>query len=365
MSTLVSVIIPTYNRMRLLPRAIDSALSQTWSNLEVVVVDDGSTDGTERMVRGRYGADSRVRYFRQANAGVCAARNRALSAALGDYIAFLDSDDEWKHWKIELQLKCLDWAADVGMVWTDMEAVGPSGNVTAPRHLKSMYSAWRWFTEESLFERHRAFTAADLGIAEAPGGVFHVGDVFGPMVMGNLAHTSTVLLTRARLQKVGGFDPSFGRAAEDHDFHLRTCREGPVGFIDVPTIRYQTGLPDRLTALRDQFPINFLRTLERSMAQDRERIRLPYWLIKTARAQAHGWLGECLLDRGDRRQARQHLLASLRLRPQQPRIAAQFVLSCAPAPVDRAARAVWRRARRSVQESAPRGQMHDAEVPRD
>ena len=67
------------------------------------------------------------------------------------------------------------------------------------------------------------------------------------MIMGNLVHTSTVLIRRERLEKVRGFNEELRISGEDYDFHLRTCREGPVGFIDLATIRYQTGMPDRLT----------------------------------------------------------------------------------------------------------------------
>ena len=99
----VSVIIPTYNRAHLLPRALESVLAQTFEDLEVLVVDDGSTDGTEAVVTGY---DDRVRYLRQPqNAGVSAARNRGLREARGEFVAFLDSDDEWFPEKLARQVE--------------------------------------------------------------------------------------------------------------------------------------------------------------------------------------------------------------------------------------------------------------------
>ena len=93
---LVSVITPTFNRAYCLGRAIDSALGQTHQPVEVVVADDGSTDGTGDMIARVYGKDPRVRYVFQENRGVSAARNLGLATVRGDFVAFLDSDDVWK-----------------------------------------------------------------------------------------------------------------------------------------------------------------------------------------------------------------------------------------------------------------------------
>jgi glycosyltransferase involved in cell wall biosynthesis len=97
----VTVLIPTYNRAYCLARAIDSALAQSYPHLEVLIVDDGSTDSTRKLVEGTYGGDRRVRYLYQPNGGVSSARNHGLRQARGDYVAFLDSDDVWKPWKLQ------------------------------------------------------------------------------------------------------------------------------------------------------------------------------------------------------------------------------------------------------------------------
>ena len=100
----VSVLIPTYNRARFLPDAIRSVLEQTFQDFELIVVDDGSTDGTEELVR-RF---PRARYVRQEHAGISAARNRALVEAKGRLVAWLDSDDMWHREKLEKQVAYLD-----------------------------------------------------------------------------------------------------------------------------------------------------------------------------------------------------------------------------------------------------------------
>ena len=102
-------------------RAIDSALAQTRRVDEIVVVDDGSTDGTEAVLRERYG--DRIRYVHQANAGVSAARNHGMAIAQGRYFALLDSDDEWLPEKTARQVEWMQAHPDFGMVLCDVERV--------------------------------------------------------------------------------------------------------------------------------------------------------------------------------------------------------------------------------------------------
>lgn len=105
---MISVVIPTYNRKELLIRAVTSVLDQTWKDLEVVVVDDASTDGTEAFLRAHV-TDPRVRYLRQERQqGACAARNRGVEQARGEWIAFQDSDDTWRPEKLAVQMAQLE-----------------------------------------------------------------------------------------------------------------------------------------------------------------------------------------------------------------------------------------------------------------
>ncbi|MBA7689290.1 Undecaprenyl-phosphate 4-deoxy-4-formamido-L-arabinose transferase [subsurface metagenome] len=116
----VSVIIPTYNRAHLVSRAIESVLNQTYQDFEIIVVDDGSTDDTEEIVRSF--KNERIRYIRhEKNKGAAAARNTGIKVAKGEYIAFQDSDDEWLPEKLEKQMKVFENVPqEVGVVYTDM-----------------------------------------------------------------------------------------------------------------------------------------------------------------------------------------------------------------------------------------------------
>src|ERR1700722_8506374 len=102
----VSVVIPTYNRAATVPRAIESVLAQTVTDLEVIVVDDGSSDDTGKVLREMFG--DRIRYYSQANQGASVARNKGVEEARGEWIAFLDSDDLWEKEKLEWQLKAVE-----------------------------------------------------------------------------------------------------------------------------------------------------------------------------------------------------------------------------------------------------------------
>jgi glycosyltransferase involved in cell wall biosynthesis len=293
-----------------------------------------------------------VRYVRQEKSGTNIARNHGLRLARGELIALLDSDDAFLPWKLEMQVACLDAVPEAGMIWTDMEAVDAENRVE-PRYLRKMYSNYQRFTTEGMFKESRPL--ADVVPEHLKGEVgsakLYWGDIFGPMALGNLVHTSTSVMRRERLEKVRGFDESLVRAGVDFDYHLRTCREGPVAYADVMTIRYRIGMADAMThpSRRVKMAENFLRTITPVLTRDRHRLGLPDAMIEDVLAEAEGFLGEALIDADEHGAARPHLLKSLRLRPKNPRNIRLLVLSLLPIaskePLRRAFRALRARAR--------------------
>jgi len=332
-SPLVSVVVPTYNRARVVNHTIESALGQTYESVEVVLVDDGSTDGTPEQIARDWGDDGRVRYFRKANGGPASARNAGFAQARGQYIALLDSDDTWEPWKLSLQIRCMERHPELGMTWTDMAMIDPQGHVVDPAYLRHMYDAYRWFTDAQLFPRSHALVEVAPDLASVVGDArLRIGEIFSNMIMGNLVHTSTVVLRRERLERVKGFDESLRYSGEDYDFHLRTCREGAVGLLDLPAIRYQQGMPDRLTGKKYRIHMaeNMLRTIEPIIARDRKDIHLPEHMIRRKLAEAHAWVAFERLELGEAVAARRHYLESLRHWPWQPRLAKPLTFAAMP-----------------------------------
>lgn len=335
---LVSVIVPTYNRAYCLTKSIDSALAQTYQNIEVIIIDDGSSDNTRELIENTYAGEPRVRYVYQQNGGVAVARNHGIRLSRGEFMALLDSDDIWKPWKTEVQVQVLRELLEVGMTWTNMEAVDPNGQLIAPRFLRTMYSTYQWFpTVDSLFTSVYMLPRelADR-VGENHPGQIHVGDIFSPMMMGNLVHTSTVMIRRTRLAQVGYFPENLRNAGEDYDFHLRTCHAGPVAFVEVSSIYYRVGWHDQITVkdFNFFFARGYLKSVRGYLLSDPDRIQLSSSMMQALMAQAHEWVGGALFRLGKRRLARRFLVCSLEYQFWQPRAYLTLFRASVPRKID-------------------------------
>ena len=333
------------------------------------MIDDGSKDDTPRLVRQRYKDAPRIRYVTQENRGVAAARNRALDMAQGEYIAFLDSDDYWEPWKLRAQLACFAHCPEVGVVWTDMQAVEPGGAVMFPRYLRKMYSAYRYYPEETLFRAKYRLADIAPDLFHAPSGeltaearkslqdvAFYTGTIFPQMVRGNLVHTSTVLMRRERVRQTGRFDLSFHNIGEDYDYHLRASRLGPVGYLDTASVCYQVQAEDQLThsSLHLGAARNFLIVAERELRNVETRRALGEDVAMQTLAEAHAWIGQELLMRGDTKGARQHLRQALEFDAACPDARRNLAVAALPSSVYVAARGFYRRVRYGQNSSAPK-----------
>ena len=193
----VSVVIPTYNRSALLGEAVESVLAQTYSNLEVVIVDDGSTDGTSEVVRRSFGDHPRIRYFYQENGGVVSAKNAGIRRARGELVGLLDDDDIWYPEKLEQQIELLNANPDAGMCFSDMLITDGGEN------------------------NSRFFEGARFN------GVVSIEH----LVQSNFIPASTVLIRRTCLESVGLFDASVP-IAEDFELSIRIVATHPVVYVD-------------------------------------------------------------------------------------------------------------------------------------
>jgi glycosyltransferase involved in cell wall biosynthesis len=195
---LVSVVITAYNYGHFVTEAVDSALAQTYRNVEVLVIDDGSTDDTRQRLQP-YG--DRIRYHYQENQGLSAARNTGIRLARGEFIAPLDADDLWHPRKLEVQMRVFERRPEVGLV--------------AARQREDYPSSW-CATDDAP---RQEITLEDL----------LVNSCFGP---------STVVLRRDCLGDATPFDPAL-RSVQDRDLWIRIAAGHPIVRIELPLVYYR------------------------------------------------------------------------------------------------------------------------------
>ncbi len=226
----VSAIIPTYNRCELVQRAIDSVLVQTCPVDEIIVIDDGSTDGTGEALHARYG--DRIRYLWQTNAGVSAARNAGMTIATGRYFALLDSDDYWRPEKTARQQAWLDAHPDFGMVLCDVVRVDAACRPYDVFHRREVLREDGWALRWLLLNP-------------------------------SLVPAST-MFRREVFETCGGFDPAL-RTAEDLDFHLRIARRWQIGVIEEPLVEAMRGHEGGLSGGGTTYD-DYVKVVERAVA---------------------------------------------------------------------------------------------------
>jgi glycosyltransferase involved in cell wall biosynthesis len=347
----VSVIVPTYNRAARVVRAVESVLAQSYARCHAVVVDDGSTDGTAEVLAARFGANPRVRRLSQPNRGPAAARNLALAELDAEYVAFLDSDDVWRPWKLEVQIACLERlrGEGVGLIWGDMDIVDEGGVLRVADANRQVYGAYRLCRLNEGFSGslvlHRLGRSWSEGAPDLDTKVWW-GDVYGWMARGNLCPTPSVVLTRERAAATGPFDETM-QTGEDYDYFLRASASGPCAFLDAAVFSCRRGGGDQLTTPAHEVVIaqNALRSFEGVLASEGSKPDLTPAAIRDRRAYLHAWIGGQLLARRDNRGARRHLASSLQHRPLQPRLWGLLAAASLPSGLTEGLRQTYRRAK--------------------
>ena len=193
----ISVVIPSYNRKDFLKRSIDSAINQTKKPLEIIVVDDGSTDGTETMIKSDYDF---VKFIKQKNKGVSAARNIGIKVSIGEWICFLDSDDEWKKDKLEKQINAV-----------------------------KSNPGYKFFHSNEIWIKN------GLRINQKKKHKKYGGDIFDKCLDMCRISPSSVMIDKTVFDEVGNFNEDLV-VCEDYELWLRICDKYRVFFIDEPLI---------------------------------------------------------------------------------------------------------------------------------
>jgi len=209
--TPVAVVIPAYNAAETLAETLQSVLNQTHTNLDIVVVDDGSTDDTRAIAESFAARDARVRVISQVNGGVARARNAGIAATTAEFVAPLDADDLWHPQKIARQLEVIsDFGPGMGFVYTGFRRVDESGYSDGKTYTKGPNEGW-------IYLRHILFNLVGNG--------------------------SSLLIRRAALDAVGGYDPGLRdrgiEGAEDWLLELRIARRWQVGLVPDCLVGYR------------------------------------------------------------------------------------------------------------------------------
>ena len=212
MALLVSVVVPTYNAGRYVGEAIESVLRQTYKNFELIVIDDGSTDNTEEVVK-RYG--KQVRYIKQKNSGIAEARNRGIHAARGELISFLDADDVFLKHKLERQVRYMSDHPDCAMVYGNYSMMDEDGTLI----------------HEDMF--------AHMGVS------CRSGMVLKELLLRCFIWTCTVVVKEEVFQKLGFFDSKFV-SGQDYDMWMRIAAAYKTGCVSEPLSVYRQN-PNSIT----------------------------------------------------------------------------------------------------------------------
>lgn len=206
-NSLVSVVIPTYNRANLLPNAINSVINQTFKNWELIIVDDGSIDNTKDVISEFIKKDSRVKYFYQKNSGQPSAMNLGIKNSKGNYIAFLDDDDEWLPEKLEKQINKIKSDKLIGLVFTDAIILDGKTNVNKRSDIIKPSS----------------------------------GFVYKELLKTNFITATSVIIAKEIFEKIGLFDESFIikiTQIQDYDMWLRIAKYYKIEYISEPLVKY-------------------------------------------------------------------------------------------------------------------------------
>ena len=281
----VSIIIPVYNGAAFIEEAIQSALDQTFSDFDLIVIDDGSTDETPRAVT-QFG--KRVRYFRQTNQGRSRARNKGLELADGEYVAFLDADDRWKPDRLERGVSVLEGMPEIGLVHGEVEAINPRGAT-----LKKETNQIRKY-----YQLERKSGSGHFLLLEDK----------------CILLSSTILFRRECLNRVGYYDLAFP-IYEDYDWYLRFALCYPIRLLEAPPIAQYRRHPGNVSSHYDSRTIatTYIAILEKQLTLIGEKYSGPAY--RKAKGRVLAKLAEFYSVTRDRGGVKASLYEALRLDP--------------------------------------------------
>jgi len=322
---LVSVIIPTYNCEKYVVEAIKSVLCQSHGKTEIVVVDDGSTDGTKDVIRP-FMKD--IVYIHQENRGLPGARNRGMQEATGDFIAFLDADDMWRNDKLQIQMQVFDSCPSVGCVFSDFSIFAEDGF----REDNYFNKCFPIFEENKITLEDIFNNKSNLVYGHKQDGVrFYYGNVANHLFFGNFILPSSFVMRTSIVKHLGGFDENY-RIAEETEFFLRVCTVYDAAYVDRTLVDYLikrvgnlTGSPNTERLIRNAITIQ-----KKYLESHPELYRSKKSFFDRGVANSYKRLSYYLLTIKNNRGARIEAKASISWNPIQIKAFSYWLLSFSP-----------------------------------
>ena len=317
----VSVVIPTYNNAHYIRAALDSVLGQSMRDYEVIVVDDGSTDGTREVIEA-YGPG--VRYHWQENGGLAVARNTGLQLATGEMLTYLDADDIWEPENLAIKAAILDHNQDVGGVFSEFSIFDDEG----PRHPRGTRQMFPFFERTGLTLADVLIENRSVSLPDGGTVALLAGHVFDRLFWGNFILPTSMLIRVRAARETGNFRPEL-RTQQDYEYWLRFTRRFPLAYVDRPLVRYRR----HARQLTDHSRIeNILRAVESIISQYEADFasRGRSGEYRRRLAGVHLELSKVCLGQGRRVEARACLKSSISLAPLNAEAYAALAVSLVP-----------------------------------
>ncbi|MHB1286996.1 MAG: glycosyltransferase family 2 protein [Leptospirales bacterium] len=302
---MISVILPTHNRATLVTLAVESVLNQTFQDIELIVVDDGSTDNTEETLRPYL---SRIHYIHQSQGGPGKARNRGIQEARGEYIAFIDDDDIWLPFKLELQIGLLLKHPELALVCTNFKVFDSKGECDS--FIEQYFGLFKrtGMKFDNIFQNKELISSRMPNESVPHSRYFYWGQVFPTVFQGSLIFQSSILARKKIFQEMGGYDEALSDN-EDYKICLKICQKYSIGYVDIDTLRVKLAENTRSndSSKRTKFWENNLSIVESALNQPENLPRLTKEIIRTRLSLMYHKIGLYALGDGDNRKARRYL----------------------------------------------------------
>lgn len=273
---MISVVITAYNYGKYISVAIESALSQTYTDIEVIVIDDGSTDNTPTVME-QYASDARIRYIRQANQGQPKAKNRGVAESAGEFVAFLDADDIWMPNKLARQLTLFS-DPEVGVVYT--------------RRL--------WM------DQHGAIIPGNERTLRR-------GNILNHIFVDNFICFSSSIVRKHLLLDAGGFDENLPMGI-DYDLWIRLAARCHFDFVDEPLVKYRTGHANLSKNITRRYECAQA-IMNKALSDPLIREKFTWWVPRLAWADTWTNMGRYAFASGDRVQGIKYLVKAIAIYP--------------------------------------------------